>query len=201
MPAPTDGIPIGDTEKFACRVWLDRRRPANRSQLGMAPRRHWQFHMITKIPTQGAIAITPAETLVRFVRDKPYSEMPLRCAEGFTHRRLTVGWQLLDIALDVLMYSAGIGLLTTLVGLLQGAHPGVTAWMYFRGLFLIGLGLGLLMGPLMALPTLLKIRAYEVFSIESEFKPVDFGVAPQQADQIVRLLEAHGVKNQERNPR
>ncbi len=62
--------------------------------------------------------------------------------------------------------------------------------------FAAGLGLVLVGGLLISIPSLLRIRTVELFTLHfRNRRPWDFGVTPQQAEAVIDLLESRGGVN------
>lgn len=181
-----------NSRQFECRVWV---RPKRRFRitLGSAPRKHWGLTILKK----GVIASTRAQMLTLVVRGLEKCEIAMSEITGFRQESLTVKRQLLSMGLDTLIGGAGIGLLVSVVYLIQQSNIGQASLIGFVNLFALFAGIGITLEFLWAIPTLLRMRAFELFTLEFKTgRQWEFGVSEQQVENVVETMRSYGIENQ-----
>ena len=180
---------------FDCWTWTAERggrRGGLRS--AEAPRNPWKFHFA--VLKRAVIAATDPGTLrlsVRGLRKPRTRNVPLTRVKGYTRETLTAKRQLLSLAADTLLLLVGLGLLMGIAGLLLRPGNGEDALPAFAGFalwFLIGMGIGLMMALIHGLPTLFRVRTFELFYLDGVG---DLGVLPPQAESLANWLTSHEI--------
>lgn len=176
--------------KFDCWVW------SYRHFLRPAPRKPGWF----AAPRKGHVASTQADTLTLTARPLKRHEFSLADAEGFAHELFPAKQQLGSKLLELLIVGAAVGLVLALALFFmpRGATEMSTLDVLTNLLvaFAAGLGLVLVGGLLISIPSLLRIRTVELFTLHfRNRRSWDFGVTPQQAKAVIQMLESAGVEN------
>jgi hypothetical protein len=178
--------------QFECIVWTSGN--SNRRMLRPAPRKPGGFAKIQK----GTIATTRTDTLTVTAPSLVRRETPLTDIEGYTHELLTARQQFTSKILEWLMVGAAVGVVIAVAILilssgkaaLSPADTVVNVLLIFVGSVVLVLVVGLLDSLL----TLLRIRTVDRFTLQfRNGNQWDFGVAPQQSEQVAKTLKSWGI--------
>ncbi len=198
--------------QFDCWVWITYPRRSYQMRLTFAPHKYRELTFLRK----ATITFTDKHTLNLSIGGRIKSSLVASRITGFTQKTLTVRQQIQNVVRDTLLMSARMSLSMPVILLLQYIINSIQSLLKLHpkpALEIIPLQLLILCSVLSAgvfvshlfltFPLLLYLRKLELFTFTCNYsKPWgwEFGVLPQHAEHVVTLLEAHGVKNQERNP-
>jgi hypothetical protein len=178
----------GDARRFECRVW------ASRYRLRPAPRKPGGFATLKK----AYLASSDGEALTLSTRGQKRRQVPLAEVEGFTNELLTAGRQLRSQVLEWVLVGAVVGLVVAGVGFFLRPQGTALAPLDLVAnlslLFALGGGLALVGGLLWSIPSLLRIRTWDLFTLKfRNGGGWELGVPRQQAEEVVQFLQSHQV--------
>ena len=184
---------FSNSGQFECAVWTSGN--ASRRLLRPAPRKPGGFAKIQK----GSIATTRIDTVTLTAPFLVKREAPLTDIEGYMRELLTARQQFISKLLEWLMVSAAVGVIITLaIFILQQGKAEMSLADTFINLFVIFVGsvvLVMVIGMLDSISTLLRARTVDLFTLKTRSgSQWDFGVAPQQAEQVAKTLKSWGIR-------
>lgn len=169
--------------RFECTVWVHRGRGFRIREIAPAPRKPGGFGELKT----GQFAYADKKLLTLSVAGIT-REVATSQVEGFTRELLTARQQRIVKVLDSLIGGALIGLILGVVWFFTDA-PGFV--------FLPSLGLVLVLMLPFLIPTLLRARTVDLFTLKfRDGRQWDFGVSEQQAENVVRILRSLRIKDE-----